>query len=333
MSETKREFLIHFLRRRLLRVPQDRLELFLLNRGHALGGRVTQKKLVDLLVEDYKILNENNSFIIDFNEFLRDYVLSARESEYILQLSVLKRIDLITWIYSWPKNKFKGQKYNFDLHISKDLEKKIIHFDDKHISFPTQVIFLVASHQISRSISSGLDLTDYYPTTEFEIVFRDDLDLVEVRGQHQVILDFIASAVSDTNNPLSDAKSIFIGDSELSKKNSLVKELNKLVKISDLKDALGGKYQGISSPFPGSKVSRINVTIDEMNETSEETHPDLENILNTLVKDQDKCRISFRYGSENKKYSFDITKSGGLNFRQYMPEEVVTYIVHKIQNI
>ena len=48
-----------------------------------------------------------------------------------------------------------------------------------------------------------------------------------------------------------------------------------------------------------------------------------------MLKNPIKGSISFNY--KQKKYAFAITKTGGLFFREYIPEEVVTYILHKIK--
>lgn len=57
--------------------------------------------------------------------------------------------------------------------------------------------------------------------------------------------------------------------------------------------------------------------------------PEAQVILQEMMKNPVKGNICFCYNKS--KYSFSVTKTGGLLFREYIPEEVVTYILYNIK--
>jgi hypothetical protein len=231
-------FVNHFLERRLKRVPIEILKNFLCPLTDTEGLK-TQRKLVEEIIAQYSIFNQNKGFIRDFNNFVRDYLLSARESEYLLK--VKEKNQVIDWIRGWNENRFIGQNNYFSMHIHTRLEDKFLTVDDDEIPFPNEVILLVAFSKTPKQIPSGLELVEFYPTTEFEMIFRKDMDLIEVRGQNNIIKDFIYSAILDSDNPLAMSRSIFIGEKEDTQHNSIVKPA-RIISIEKLRAALDGTY-------------------------------------------------------------------------------------------
>jgi len=75
----------------------------------------------------------------------------------------------------------------------------------------------------------------------------------------------------------------------------------------------------------------MKAELDELYNLNEETEPNLKIVVEDLLNNQDRSRISFKYKGD--KYSFDITKSGGLFFKKYAPEEVITYVLGKIKSL
>lgn len=235
---------------------------------------------------------------------------------------------------SWENGVFLGQKNTFVLHTIIKLNQKYLEIESTEnpgkidkTSFPSLSIFLVGSKNEEKNELNGLDTVSFHQTTEFEIIIREDLDLLEIRGPHDVVKDFVSTAILDDNNLLSAAKSYFIGEEEDTKK-SLLKPIRHKIGIDKLKILLDGSYTKIKSPFPGSKTSMLEATLSDFKDLVEETHPDAQAILKEMLKNPVKGNISFKF--KNKKYSFSITKTGGLFFREYIPEEVVTYIVYLI---
>lgn len=349
MTNEQSNFLSHILRRRLNRVPPEKLKLFLENQGIYEKHLTTKRKLLDKLMTHIGIMKENPKFNQEFNEFLRDFVLSAGVSEYILQ--VKNTDNVYTWINRWKDNKFLGQHYKFEVHSFRNLGQKFIKFekDNKNnvlnnvevdirninqgsdfISLPSNVIFLVASSLEEVSELNGLQEVSYHPTSEFEMIFREGINLVEVRGEYKVIRDFVATAVMDNDNPLSMAASLFIGE-EKDTRNSLIKTLRARVGINELQEKINGSFLSIASIADGSKVSRIKMDVDKLKNPDEETDPILKEIIKRIHPNLDKGRISFKY--KEKDYSFMITKTGGLRFYEYVPEEVVTYILYTINKL
>jgi hypothetical protein len=324
----------YFLAKRLRRVPFEFLKNFMQNFQEVSHVR-SQIDMVDKIVTHYQIMSENKSFIEKFNDFTRDYVFSAKESEYILQLQ--NKELLFDWISSWSSNIFQGQNFNFSLHIRSYLNEKLLSFDADKIYLPTEVILLFASSKEPKHIASGsgkggAKMVEYFPITEFEIILRKDSTLIEVRGDYKVIRDFVNTAILDSDNPLSMAQSIFVGDYTTdSNLKPLVKSVQ-VVKIDTLKTKLQGSYKSMSAPVNGNKTSRVKVSLDSLNSADEETDPFFKTLLEDyLINGQDKSDICFVY--KEKEYSFCITKFGGLYFQKYAPEEVISYVLSKIGNI
>ena len=256
---------------------------------------------------------------------------------------------MIKWLTSLTQEirGFSDFRYNFILHSHLELKEKLFNQEtDKdhpnllekqtpkenkiNIYYPTQVILLIAVSKNPRPLYNGLEIIYFNPTVEFEVIFRKDLDFIEVRGEFSVIRDFVNSATLDQDNPLHQVKSIFIGDKPEDKKSpnsSLVKPI-RFIKIEALKKSINGSYLSVSSPVNGSKTSRVTLSLESLNSIDEETEPTLKTIVEKTIKDSDKTKLSFNY--KNKNYSFAITKSGGLTFMKYTEEEVITYILQKI---
>lgn len=324
------EFNEYFLSKRLKRVPLDLLVIFLQD-VKGINSAKSQNEVVDEIINHYKIMKGNDSFIEKLNDFIRDYVLSAKESEYILYIQ--NKTSILEWINSWPDNLFDGHNFNFSLHTVSSLNDKIIKFGDNSICLPTEAVFMFATSKNPQLIPSGntkgsFEMVKYYPITEFEMIFRMDSNLMEVRGDYKVIKDFVSSAILNDEDPLSMVQSIFIGDNS---STSLVKSV-RIVKIDELKTLIDGSYKSISAPVKGNKTARVEVFLDDLSSTDEETHPLFKTLLEDhLINYQDKSDISFKYNE--KKYSFSITKFGGLYFRQYASEEVISYVLANIKNI
>lgn len=354
MSEQHLDFLDHLLVRRLDRVPPEYLRTFLEDQDIDTKDLRTKHSLLDVLMKHYSIMKTDESFNCAFSNFLRDFVLSAGVSEYIIQVRNSK--DVLDWIKTWKDNTFLGQKNKFEIHTIRHLKERFIEFEkdengifrlserikedssnkqeiDK-IYFPSDIIFLVASSRDKVSQLNGLKEIEYHRTAEFEIIFRKDVKLVEIRGEFRIIKDFVTTAVMDGDNPLSLAASLFIGEEE-DLRNSLIRTTRRRVGIETLRKALDGSFLSMASIVSGSRALRIKIDFDAdlngLQSYEEETHPTLKSLIQEVQPNLDKGRISFTYN--NKKYSFMVTKTGGLRFFEYVPEEVVTYVLHAIEKV
>ena len=315
-SQPNFNFKEHLLKRRLLRLPKDKITGFWENEDIDFNGIINQKDIIDKIITEYKIKFSNQQFISKFKDFLRDVVLTAREADYLISINNSEKI--IQWMQSWSNNTFVGQKYNFQLHTVVELNHKSLpvnrnldnvkidtkKFKMNQISFPTIVGFIVASSQTIKRELDGLEEISYNPTKEFEIIIRKDLDIVEVRGAFEVVRDFVSTAILDSHNPLSSAESYFIGDEEDSKKG-ITKITRQIIRIDTLKNLLDGSYTKLSSPFPGTKMSKIEATLDDLKTIAEETHPEAQVILQEMMKNPVKGNICFCYNKS--KYSFSVT--------------------------
>lgn len=343
MSKPHFNFKKHLLKKRLLRLPKDKITEFWKGEEIDFGEITSQKDIIDRIITEYKIKSSNQQFTNKFKDFLRDVVLTANAADYLI--SIKNSEEIIKWIQSWENNTFVGHQHNFQLHTVIELNRKYLpvnrnldkldnlqidteNFKMDKISFPTTVGFIVASSQNIKQELNGLEEISYYPTTEFEIIIREDLDIVEVRGEFTVVRDFVSTAISDSHNPLSSAESYFIGEDEYSNKG-ITKITKQRIRIETLKMLLDGSYTKLSSLLSGSKMSKIDITLDDLKAIGEETHPEGKVILEEMMKNLAKGSICFRYNGEN--YSFSVTKTGGLYFQKYIPEEVVTYILYNIK--
>jgi hypothetical protein len=330
-NETK--LINYLLERRLMRLPKDVLINFLesytdMGSNKDFSKANKQVNLVQDILKYYQIKESNSEFREKFKDFIRDKVLAARESIYLISVDSSEQV--IDWIRSWSDNSFIGENFNFSLSTSINFREKYLDQDkseDGKISFPSLVFFMLAAKKESKPLLSSSDIIDYYPTVEFEIIFRENLNIIEVRGSYKIARDFVNTAILDSDNPLSMARSVFIGE-EKDQKNSLVKPIRKIVKIEELKASLEGVYQKLASSFPGDKTSKIEVDLDDLQNIDEETHPVALEVITEISKEPAKASIGFSY--KDKKYSFSITKTGGLLFRKYITEEVVTHIIQKI---
>ncbi len=352
MNNRENAFLQHLLRKRLNRVPPDIIRNFLETQSVDIETVKTKKVLLDKFLEHQSIMVNNDAFNQEFDVFIRDYVLSAGLSEYILQ--VQNTDSIFKWIKRWNDNTFFGQKYKFQIHTIRKLQKIFIQFDkdeqgniysnyadkitssissdseDMIISLPSSVIFIVASSLDTTYELNGLEQIEYHRTSEFEIVFRENINLIEIRGDYKVIKDFVTTAVLDNNNPLSMAASVFIGEEE-DARNSLISISRKRIRIDAFRQALNGSFLSISAIVNGSKTNKVTMHLDELQNSDEETEPLLRDLIKKVEPNIDKGRILFKY--KNEKYSFMITKTGGLRFFEYVSEEIITYLLYLINRI
>jgi hypothetical protein len=323
-SEVNKYFLI----KRLERVPHDVLESYFQDHFD-ITTKISRKKLIDEIWNNLQLLGEDHEFIQAFSSFFRDHVLSAKESQYILQITNSE--DVLKWIKSWEGGKFPGQRYDFTLHVCLDLEPRFLGNGGNSISFPTCAVFLIAKSHRIELVPSGQEILEIHPTREFELIFRQNQHSLEVRGDFKIIRDFINSSVEEFNSPLKSAASLAVGDVNDELKKRAVVTPARYIKIDKLKAALKGAYTSASSKTAGSHIPRVTLEFEGMHDSSDETDPVLRAVAERVLKDPDKGKISFTYDKKN--YSFGITKSGGLTFMKYTPEEVVTYILHKIQGL
>lgn len=335
MSDTQELiFIDYFLSKRLARVPADILETFVAT-WRDTSDLKSQKKLIKEILFQLSIMKNDQEFILNFKNFIRDCVLSARESEYLLRIT--DKVQVLQWLNSLRTGSFSGQKYDFTLHTFLKFEEKILEDFEKEenesepIYFPTELFLLIGTSKNPIVVPNGLEIVYYHPTNEFEILFRGDMNLIEVRGDFQVIRDFVSTATLDRSNPLSTVESVFVGDRSETKPNSSLVRPAKFIKIEKLRTAIKGSYLSASSIVSGTKTSRVTLEFEGLSDFGEETDAILQAVVKRTIKDPDKTKISFKY--RDKVYSFGITKSGGLNFMKYTPEEVVTYILKKLRDL
>jgi len=346
------DFNDNLLKSRLKRVPAEKLEKFLGDLKDIKGISKTKDSLASEIVSYYKTMKTNSEFILEFGNFIRDYVLSAGESEYLIE--VQDKSAFITWINSWGTKGFIGNRFNFYKNTYFQMGEKYVSVEtdadgvdsistqeklegesetqkkQKSLSFPNEVFLLVAYRQESKSVFSKDRLIDIHDTFEFEIVLRKDTALVGVRGNYSVVRDFFSTAIADASNPLSMARSLFVGEFEKEKSRPIAKP-RKSIDIEKLRQSIDGQYLDIDAPVAGDQATRIKLSLKGMRNTNEETHPIFGPAVQEAWTLQERSRIGFRYNGVA--HSFSITKNGGLYFRKFAPEEVLTYVLLKISNL
>lgn len=343
------EFNDYLLKARLKRVSQELLERFLGDIKDITDMPKNKEKLIEEIISYYKIMQKNADFLIKFGIFIRDYVLSAGESEYLIEIT--DKEAFIKWINEWENNIFIGKKFNFYKNVYLELGAKFLALNinkdgsettevtdsinlsiqnSKYLSFPNQAFLLVAYSKVTKSIFSKDKLLDIHETFEFEVILRKDSPLVSVRGNYRIVRDFFCSTIEDTSNPLSLIQSLFIGEFDGRKSRPIAKP-RKTINIEELRKSLNGEYLDMDAPIPGDQATRIKFSFKGMRDTKEETHPVFGPAVREAWREQEKSRIGFRYNGRT--HTFSVTSNGGLYFRQFAPEEVVTYVLLKISNL
>jgi hypothetical protein len=323
------EFNDYLLKSRLNRVSQTLLEKFLSGLKDIKDIPKNRENLTNEIVDYYKIMKSNSEFSIKFGSFIRDYVLSAGQSEYLIHVD--NHEGFINWVIDLNLGeKFLSLSQSEDGSENIEITQSIEDKESQYLSFPSKVFLLVGYNQNSKSVFSKDKLIDFYETIEFEIILRKDCPLVGIRGNYGVVRDFFTSAILDTSNSLSMVQSIFIGEFD-SKKSRPIAKPRKVIEIEKLRKAIDGCYLDIDAPVSGDQATRIKFSLKGMKDIQEETHPTLSPVLKDVLAAQEKSRIGFQYN--NNDYSFSVTVNGGLYFRQFAPEEVTTYILLKISQL
>jgi hypothetical protein len=339
----------YLLKARLKRVSQEILERFLGELKDITDLPKTKESLSEEIVRYYAVMKNNLDFSVKFGNFIRDYVLGAGESEYLVEMD--DKEAFIRWIEQWDNNTFYGKRFNFYKNIHLKFEDRFLTVkivedgsefietiesnsldsqNEQSLSFPSDALLLVAYSQQSKSIFSKNQLLDIYETFEFEIIFRKDSSLVGVRGNHSVVRDFFTSITQESSENPSSVQSLFVGDFDRSKSRPIARP-RKAVDIEKLRIALNGEYLDINAPIAGDQVTRVKLSLKGMRNPLEETHPIFGPAVQEAWKGQEKSRIGFRYNGVEQ--TFSVTGNGGLYFRQFAPEEVITYVLLKISNL
>jgi hypothetical protein len=205
----KPEYNTYLLKARLKRVSQEILEQFLGELKNIEDIPKTKENLAEEILNHYKIMKNNADFSTKFGNFMRDFVLSAGESEYLIEIT--DKESFIQWINEWKDNKFIGRKFNFHKNVHLELGDKFLRLSDnqdgsdsieildsinseiqseKYLSFPSSAFLLVAYSQETKIIFSKDELLETHDTYEFEIILRKNSSLIGVRGNYRVVRDF-----------------------------------------------------------------------------------------------------------------------------------------------
>ena len=347
------EFNEHLLKSRLRRVSFVKLEGFLAGFKSTKDVLKTKEDLINEIINNYLIMKQNSDFMCKFGSFIRDFVLGANQSENLIEISDDLKPAFINWINSWQDNKFIGKKYNFyknvylelgqkslvvsktedgleNIKIIEDSNQDLDFEGDYRLFFPSSVFFLVAYNKETKSYFSIDKLVEIHETIEFEIILRNDSPLVSIRGDQKVLRDFFFSVIENIDNPLSMVQSLLIGDFDGKKTQTILKP-RKTIAIEALRQAINGKCLDMTAPVSGDQVERVKLSFKGVQNPTEETHPTYGPALEEAWREQENSRIAFSYNGVT--HTFSVTRNGGLYFRSFTPEEVITYILLKISNI
>jgi hypothetical protein len=124
----KREFNEFLLQARLRRLSTEALERFLSELKNIQDIPKNKTNFTSEIVSYYKIMKNNPEFLLKFGDFIRDYVLSAGESEYLIEVS--DQEAFMRWISNWTDNTFIGKKFNFYQNVYLELGEKYLNLDE-----------------------------------------------------------------------------------------------------------------------------------------------------------------------------------------------------------
>jgi hypothetical protein len=323
------EFKKHLLKLRLKRLNKS--ELYQYWWKHLdLKKSTSLDEVVDKIVENYFIKKENMDFLKKFHLFLRDSVCSARDADYVFKIKDTK--ELHEWISSWTENVYTGNSHTFSLHNTIELpsEKATLCPNNGEepydFPYPDKILFILAQSQKDYYVINGFEQLSYKKTNEIEVVIRSEVNLVELRGSYKIVKDLIQTAYKDRIPSWQSANNLQI-ISPSSQGESILK-YKTLLEITTLKELLEAKYRKLRSSFSGDKVSAVSLDLEDFKDISEETHPTAQSVLKEVLEDPLSGTLEFKY--QNRSYRFWVNQNGGFTFKQYMPEEVVTYIMSKI---
>ena len=328
-----------FLGRRLNRVSVEHITKFLKEELNSEIGEFDDKELqIERFLTFYRSTynHKSNELKEKYFKFFRNYLLTSNRSEHILQIENLEdKESLINWIKTLSKEEgIKGQNHVFYMHEHHKLDELKIEFDEENeskgsIYLPTEALLMLSKDNKEKSIPNGYNIVKYNPTKEFEVIFRKDCKYIEVRGEYTIVKDFVSTCLKLVKNLFKDASSIFIGNKNPRTKKILgISKIKSDISIEELRKSLNGKYLKISSQVSGSSVVKISMVFDDQKNSEEETNIDFKNVYDKIVENPDTGSIFFSYNGN--KVSFRITNKGGLNFVQYVPEDVITYVIYKI---
>ncbi|MGD1902698.1 MAG: hypothetical protein ACFB9N_10715 [Geitlerinemataceae cyanobacterium] len=323
------EFKEHLLKQRLKRLKKSELYQYW---GDFLGIKKsdTLDEMVEKIVGNYFIKKTNQDFLREFNLFLRDSVCSARDADYIFKVEDTKKLQ--EWLGSWTRNKYIGNSHTFSLHkiIELSPEKASLCPGEgeqvSHFPYPDKILFVISQSQKDYYVTSGFDQLAYKKTNEIEVVIRSEVNLVELRGPYKIVKDLIQAAYKDRIPSWRSAVNLQV-ISRSSQSESILKYKMRL-SITRLKELLVANYRKLTSSFSGDKVSAVSLDLEDFQDISEETHPAAQSVLAEALEDPSSGTLEFKY--QDKRYRFWVNQTGGFTFKQYMPEEVVTYIMSKI---
>ena len=109
------QFNDHLLTVRLKRVSQKNLDNFYKDVVNEDSKSKNKTQLVEEIVAHYKIMLNNSEFKKKFGIFIRDYVLSAKESEHLIEIK--DQEAFIQWVNKWSNNTYLGNSFSFYKHI------------------------------------------------------------------------------------------------------------------------------------------------------------------------------------------------------------------------
>lgn len=290
---------------------------------------ISQARLVDEIIKTISY-RKDPDFISFFKSFIQSNALTGKEACYLFYTPSPQ--ELVPWVKSWNSQKFDGQHHEYIAHqkIRFDL-KYFLSEDETKTSYPLMAIFLAAISKRPKLIQNGLSLTEVHDTNEIILVLREGSNMIEVRGHYAAVRDFMATAIRQgACTPLRSVQCYFIGQ-QRSYKGQNFCPTRQFIKINDLRAELGGHYKTIGGRVPGSRILSAEFSVEKFENLGEEDYEPGRQVLETIIQDPAKGVIAFPY--QNREYSFHITKTGGLELKQYISEEVLTMIIHQINKI
>lgn len=101
------QFNEYLLTARLKKVSQKNIEKFYKDVVNTNDKPKSKIMLIEEIVAHYRIMLNNSEFKNKFGIFIRDYVLSAKESEHLIEINNKKAF--IQWINNWANNTYFGK--------------------------------------------------------------------------------------------------------------------------------------------------------------------------------------------------------------------------------
>ncbi|RUM59767.1 MAG: hypothetical protein DSY59_03975 [Persephonella sp.] len=330
------------LKYKLRRIEEKHIDLFLekINFQNQ-KGKVKKGDKIDKLISFYeKNLKRKNGYYLfpeeaeenlkSFYHFLQHYGFSTNSSVYVFQVENIKNF------FEFLKNKteFAFKSYTFQNlgQLEFDTNEKELKLGEKKLKIllPKKVFIYLGKKE---SNFEDIEGNRKIEKKEITIINKGD-NFIEIRGEFDAIKNIVLALKSfEEEKGFQILRLIKIAKTEKDKRNPYTRfEVSETkIDVEKFRRKLGAKYRKIKAPVEGSKTEEAEFKFekDGIENFEEEKNKHLKEVIKDASRGVDKGELILKVGDFN--FKFTITASGGINFRENPPEEVLSYVIQELK--